>query len=207
MLLDFLVTVVFVFILSSLLLMLAHRPPFPETLNEEGNPDAIEQRPELEELAEAISQDEDLLAPPPPIEVPHVNLPGAKLGGGAAGELCSKTTGSIALKLVDTEDEKRKYNRRLRERRVSDDLMKDDKRLVQRRVWLRREEDRRGKRLLPIKDAADTLGVSVEQMYKWLDDTDVPFYQVTDGKRKAIRFEIGELLEWFSAFIPQDRKL
>ena len=208
MLLDFLVIVFFVFILSALLLTLASRPPLPETSNPALDPVAVDTHPELEkmeELAEAISQDKDLLTPSAPIQVPRMNLPGAKLGGGATDELCSKTTGTIVLDLAKAPGEKREYNRRLRDRRMSDDLLKEDRRMVQRRVWLRREEDRRGKRLLPIKDAADTLGVTVEQIYKWLDNTDIPFYQVTEGKRRAIRFEISELLEWYSTFTPENR--
>jgi len=71
---------------------------------------------------------------------------------------------------------------------------------------LRRQEDRRDKRLLSIKDAADTIGVSVEQVYKWLDDTDIPFYHVTEGRRKTISFDISELLEWYSTFVPENRR-
>lgn len=205
MLLDFLVMVIFVFLISALLLALTGRFPSPETPGRGQEPVVLERHQEMEhmeELAEVISQDDDLLTPSPPIQVPRMNLPGAKLGGGAMDEPCSKATGTIVLASPGMPGEKREYNRRLRDRRISNDLREEDRRMVQRRVWLRREEDRRGKRLLSIKDAADTLGVSVEQVYKWVDDTDIPFYHVTEGRRKTIRFDISELLEWYSTFVP-----
>ena len=208
MLLDFLAIMIFVFVLSALLLTLVNRPVIHEPPGHD--PIEVEQhqeKEELEELAEAISQDKELLEPSPRIQVPRMNLPDAKLGGGAAEESCSKATGTIVLALAEAPGERREYNRRLRDRRMSDDLAREDRRLVQRRVWLRREEDRQGKHLLPITDAADTLGVRVEQIYKWLDDTEIPFYQVTEGKRKAIRFEISELLEWYSTYIPENGRL
>lgn len=210
MLLYFLVMVFLVFIISGLLVALTGRSSVAEAPGSDRGAVALDRHQEtdqLEELAEVISQDDDLLTPSSPLQVPRMNLPGAKLGGGATDEPCSKATGTLILGSSEAAEERRQYNRRMRDRRVSNDLRKEDRRMIQRRVWLRREEDRRGKRLLPVKDAADTLGVTVEQVYKWLDDTDIPFYHVTEGKRKSIRFDIGELLEWFSAFAPEDRRI
>lgn len=203
MLLDFLAMIVFVFILSALVLTLAVRAPSSGSRSEAYNPVEPERRPELEgfeELAQMIDGDKDLLKPTPPVQVLHIPLPDAMLGGGAREEACSKATGTIILRLDEDPNEKREYNRRLRDRRMSDITADDERRIVQRRVWLRREEDRRSKTLLTVADAADTIGVPVERIYKWLDESDIPFYQVTEGKKKAIRFEIDELLQWYSAF-------
>lgn len=205
MLQDFLVIISFVFILSAIILALTTKAPsaLPQTRPRSDEGGAREM--ELEDLIELIHRDKVLTSPEPPVEVPHIELPGARLGGGAKGETCSKASFAITLKLNEDPNERRKYNRRLRDRRVADQPVEEDRRLIQRRVWLRREEDRRGKTLLSVTDAANTLGVTVEQIYKWLDDSDIPFYQVTEGKRKAIRFEINELVQWHSAFASQGR--
>ncbi len=203
MLLDFLAMVILVFILSALVIMLAVRAPSSGLQTEAYTPVEPEQHPEFEalgELAQMIEGDTDLFAPAPPVQVPHISLPDAILGGGANDEACSKAIGTIVLKVNEDPGERRKYNRRLRERRTSDIPTDEERRIVQRRVWLRRREDQRGKMLLTVADAADTIGVPVEQIYKWLDESDIPFYQVTEGKKKAIRFEIDELLQWYGAF-------
>ena len=44
------------------------------------------------------------------------------------------------------------------------------------------------------------MAVPVEKIYQWLDKTDIPFYQLTDGKEKKLRFEVNELLQWYSLF-------
>ncbi len=212
--LDFLFICFVVFVLSAFVLTLATRTTQPDSLGE-SSPAESEKVPEdrakhppfddLDEFVEAISRDKDFLAASPPIQIPAVDLPGAKLGGGASGEAYSKTTGELILTLNVSTDERRRYSRRMNDRRVSEASHKDERRMVQRRVWLRRDEDRRGKRMLNVSDAADTLGVPVERIYKWLDDTDIPFYQVTEGRKKAIRFEIDELLQWYSAFSANAR--
>ncbi|MBI5116342.1 helix-turn-helix domain-containing protein [Candidatus Poribacteria bacterium] len=216
MLVDFLFVSFSVFVLSAFVVMLAARSAAPDTSAQSGESREADQRlpfGELDELVEAISHDKDLLTPPSPVQIPSLALPGARLGGGAVRESYSKTTGEVVLKSTIDPGEKRRYNRRMNDRRATESRQKDERRIVQRRVWLRREEDRRGKRLLNVSDAADTIGVPVERIYKWLDETDIPFYQVTEGKKKAIRFEINELLQWYSAFTvsartsqPENRK-
>ncbi|UCD57852.1 MAG: helix-turn-helix domain-containing protein [Candidatus Hydrogenedentota bacterium] len=212
MLLDFLVIVFFVFVLGTIVLKLAVRSPSHNSPCEAPDPNRTEQLSEpeepkeLEELAEAISHDNNLLTPTAPVQVPHVDLPGVKLGGGALDEPCSKAVGTVTLKSDKDPNERRTYNRRLRDRREADTPPEKERRILQRRVWLRREEDRHGKQLLTIVDAADTLGVHVEQIYKWLDGTDIPFYQVTEGNRKAIRFDVNELLQWHSKIAPGSRE-
>ncbi len=199
--LDFVATLFFVFIVSALIMILgtktasfsAEESAFMSKMKESFEPG------DIEELAELISRDSNILKPAPPVEIPHVQLPGAKLGGGAADESCSKAAATIDIYLNEDPSERRKYNRRLQDRRISDQPIQDERRLIQRRIWLRREEDRKGKVLLNVTDAAQTLGVPIEQIYKWLDKSDIPFYQVTEGKRRAIRFEINELLQWHSA--------
>jgi hypothetical protein len=208
MLVDFLFVSVSVFVLGAVVLMLVARSAAPGMSARSGKPQEADQRlpfSEIDELVEAISRDKDLLTPPPPVQIPSMSLPGARLGGGAVRESYSKTTGEVVLKSAIDPDEKRRCNRRMNDRRSWESRQKDERRIVQRRVWLRREEDRRGKRLLNVSDAADTIGVPVERIYKWLDETDIPFYQVTEGKKKAIRFEINELLQWYSAFTASAR--
>ncbi|RJP73368.1 MAG: DNA-binding protein [Candidatus Abyssobacteria bacterium SURF_17] len=204
---DFLLIVLFVFILSALILMFVSRTPQPEEPALSTNEDDLIEKHErhrgfdnLDELVEAISHDKELLAPASPPEVPRIPLRNAKLGGGATDEMRSKTCGVIALRTNENPNEQRRYNRRLSDRRRSEAAVDEERRIVQRRVWLRRKEDFVGKTLLTVSDAADTLGVPVERIYKWLDESDIPFYQLTEGKRKAIRFEINELLQWFSTF-------
>jgi excisionase family DNA binding protein len=68
-------------------------------------------------------------------------------------------------------------------------------------VWLRRNEDYINKKLVSVQEAADTLETTTEQIYKWLGNSDIPFYQVSEGKRKVIRFEIDELLQWHSTCV------
>lgn len=203
-LLTFVVIAVFIFILSPLVLLLMIRTPPMEIADQDREVSNSDERSDAEmlgDLAEEISGDEELLAAVTPLQVPHLDLPGALLGGGAKEEACSKVSGSIVLDRIEDPNEKREYNRRMRDRRSTDDSpAEEEQRMVQRRVWLRREEDQRGKQLLNVTDAADTLGVTIEQIYKWLDKADIPFYQVTEGKRKAIRFDVNELLKWHSSF-------
>ncbi|RJP17069.1 MAG: hypothetical protein C4520_17865 [Candidatus Abyssobacteria bacterium SURF_5] len=204
--LEFLVILLFVFILGALVMALGTRAapiPFEEFAIED---DPMPPEPSLEELVDIITEDEDLLRPAPPVRVPHRELPGARLGGGAVDEMQSKACVTVALALQEDASERRKYNRRLGDRRFEDHPVEGERRLIQRRIWLRRKEDRRGKVLLNITDAAHTLGVTIEQVYKWLDSTDIPFCQVTDGKRKAIRFEVNELMQWHSKFAARSRK-
>jgi excisionase family DNA binding protein len=91
----------------------------------------------------------------------------------------------------------------MRDRRVTDVSVEKERRMVGRRVWLRRKEDYQNMKLLTVTEAAETLETSIEQIYKWLGDADIPFYQITEGKRKVIRFEINELLQWYSAFMTK----
>jgi len=206
-LLEFLTSTVFVFILSVFFLLLMARSPSLGLAGQ--NPESKpEEQPEqsggIEDLAEEIECDEELRAVVTPVDIPHIDLPGALAGGGATHEACSKAAGQIAVQESDVPDDGRAYNRRLKDRRSSDVSVDNDQRTVERRIWLRRGEDKAGKRLLTITDAADTLGVKVEQIYKWRDKADIPFYHVTDGKKKAIRFEIDELLSWYSEFISSN---
>jgi len=194
---EFVMILLFVSVLSLLIMMLGTRPAQQDVSLTENTMDQNFLQPEdMEELADLISRDTDLLKQAPSIVVPHINLPGAQLGGGAAEQACSKTIASLTFSLNEDPSERRKYNRRLQDRRDTGLPVEEDRRLIQRRIWLRREEDRKGKTLLNITDAANTVGVSIEQLYKWLDNSDIPFYQVTEGKRRAIRFEINELLQW-----------
>ncbi len=206
-LLEFLTSTVFVFILSVFFLLLMARSPSlgPADQNPESD---REEQPEqsggIEDLAKEIERDEELRAVVTPVEIPHIDLPGALAGGGATHEACSKAAGQIAVQEGGVPDDGRTYSRRLKDRRSSDFPVDDDQRTVERRIWLRRDEDKAGKRLLNVADAADMLGVKVEQIYKWLDKADIPFYHVTDGKKKAIRFEVDELLSWYSEFISSN---
>jgi hypothetical protein len=205
MLLDFLAILIFGFVLGALILTLGPKEDEPslQELEQLDDTPSMPDEPcpdDFQSLADMISQDKDLLKPAPPVKVPHISLPGAKIGGGAVDETCSKATATISIVLEEDASERRKYNRRMQDRRIHQHPVEDERRLIQRRVWLRREEDCKGKVLLNITDAADTLGVSIEQMYKWLDNSDIPFYQVTEGKRRALRFEINELLHWHGNF-------
>jgi excisionase family DNA binding protein len=154
----------------------------------------------LEELVETIESDEELLAAPTPLQIPHIELPGALAGGGATEQPYCKASGTIILKTDKDPKEKRRFNRRLKDRRSSETPVGEDRRIVERRIWLRREEDRHGKKLLTVTDAADMLGAPIEQIYRWLEKTDIPFYQVTDGKEKKLRFDVDELFQWYSLF-------
>lgn len=159
----------------------------------------------LEDLIEAIENDADLQESMTPLKVPHLDLPGALAGGGATDEACCRATGTIIIETDKNPDEHREYNRRMRDRRFTDTPVDSERRILDRRVWLRRKEDQQGKKLLNITDAADTLGVPVERIHQWLGKTDIPFYYVTDGKDKAMRFEINELLHWYSTFCSSQR--
>jgi excisionase family DNA binding protein len=162
----------------------------------------------MEELADEIHNDEQLLAEAATINVPHIELPGAHAGGGATSENSCKVSGVITLDVGDDEDEKRKYNRRLKDRRCAEIAFDDeDKRVLGRRVLFRRQEDLHGKRLIDVTEAADTLGVPVERIYRWLDKTDIPFCKVNEGKNEKLRFEASDLLRWYGDFSPgQDRQ-
>lgn len=200
---NFLIAVFLVFLLSSILMLLTVRRAASGSLEEQSESDSSEECPSsdvLDELAEAIENDEDLLTVVTPLKVPHIDLPGTLAGGGATEQACCKANGVILLDSDEDPNEKRKFNRRLRDRRSSETPVDEDRRMLERRVWLRRREDYAGKKLLNVTDAADTLGVPVEQIYQWLDKTDIPFYHITEGKSKAIRFEINELLHWYSIF-------
>jgi excisionase family DNA binding protein len=202
---DFTVIILFGFILSWFALLLATRLPSPDTISryyyEAGSVEESADPGESEEPVEEIESEEQTLPLASSVQVPHIDLQGVLAGGGATDEACAKASGSILLKASGDPNDMRRYNRRLSDRRASVAPVGEDRRTVQRRVWLRREEDRRGKKLLTVSDAADTLGVPVEQIYKWLDRADIPFYQVTEGKKKAIRFEIDELLQWYGTFV------
>jgi excisionase family DNA binding protein len=195
----------FGFFLSWLALLLATRSPSPDTISryyyEAGSVEECADPGESEEPVEEIESEEQTLPLASSVQVPHIDLQGVLAGGGVTNEACAKASGSILLKASGDPNDMRRYNRRLSDRRASAAPVGEDQRIVQRRVWLRREEDRRGKKLLTVTDAADTLGVPVEKIYKWLDQADIPFYQVTEGKKKAIRFEIDELLQWYSTFV------
>ena len=200
---SFLVAVFVVFFMGGVFTLLADRPGAADPMGGTFGPGADEESPlsdVLEELAEKIEQDEELLSAVTPLKVPHIELPGALAGGGATAQSFSKAAGVISLDVDDSPDENREYDRRMTDRRASEVGVDQDRRIVERRIWLRRKEDEKGKRLLTITDAADTLGVPVERIYQWLDKTDIPFYQTMDGKNKAIRFDIDELLQWYSAF-------
>jgi len=160
----------------------------------------------LEELVGMIERDKELQESVTPLKVPHIDLPGALVGGGATEQACCAATGVIEIKTDGNPGEKREYNRRMRDRRSTDTSVDEERRILDRRVWLRREEDQAGKKLLNLTDAADTLGVPVERIHQWLGKTDIPFYYVTDGKNKAMRFEINELLHWYSLFCSSQRQ-
>jgi PTS system nitrogen regulatory IIA component len=49
--------------------------------------------------------------------------------------------------------------------------------------------------LLTVRDAAKLLGKPEQQLYRWVDDGDIPFHKVND----QIRFHRAELLEWATA--------
>jgi len=200
---SFLVAICFVFTLSGILMLFNTKSSSSGVPDEDPEPEASEQPypiEELEELVDEIERDQALQVSLAPVKVPHIDLPGALSGGGVKEEACSKVSGVISLKAGENPDERRQYNRRLSDRRSLDVAVDDDRRIVDRRIWLRRREDFQGKQLLTVTDAADTLGIPIEQLYRWLDGTDIPFYQVTDGKKKAIRFEINELLQWYGEF-------
>ena len=202
---DFTVIILFGFLLSWFALLLATRSPSPDTISqyyyEAGSVEELANPGESEEPVEEIEPEEQAPPSASSAQVPHIDLQGILTGGGVTNEACAKASGSILLKTNDDPEDRRRYNRRLSDRRASAASVGEDRRIVQRRVWLRREEDRRGKKLLTVSDASETLGVPIEQIYKWLDRADIPFYQVTEGKKKAIRFEIDELLEWYSTFV------
>jgi excisionase family DNA binding protein len=204
---DFLFIVMSTFILSAFALLLTAKSSHPDQPDAGSGGENLDDFPNeegWEELAERMAEDELLREQAPPVHVDHLDIPGARLGGGAKEENRSKTVGAISLALREPPDEKRKYNRRLRERRVEDVPVAKDRRMMERRVWLRRKEDYQERKLLTVSEAASTLEISVEQIYKWLGDSDVPFYQITEGNRKVIRFEINELLQWYNTFISRD---
>ena len=206
---SFLVAVIVGFVMSAVFTLIAVMTTSADPTEEGSKPYADEEsssRGELEELVEEIERDEELLSSVAPLKVPHLELPGALAGGGAIEQACSKATGVIVLNVDENPDENREFNRRLKERRSSEISVDEDRRMVERRIWLRRQEDQKDRQLLSVTDAADTLGVPIERIYQWLDKADIPFYQVTDGKNKAIRFEINELLQWYSAFCSSEGK-
>jgi PTS system nitrogen regulatory IIA component len=49
--------------------------------------------------------------------------------------------------------------------------------------------------LLTVRDAAKLLGKSEQQIYRWVDDGEIPFHKVNE----QIRFHRAELLEWATA--------
>jgi PTS system nitrogen regulatory IIA component len=49
--------------------------------------------------------------------------------------------------------------------------------------------------LLTVRDAAKLLGKSEQQIYRWVDDGEIPFQKVSE----QIRFHRAELLEWATA--------
>jgi PTS system nitrogen regulatory IIA component len=49
--------------------------------------------------------------------------------------------------------------------------------------------------LLTVRDAAKLLGKSEQQIYRWVDDGEIPFHRVNEH----IRFHRAELLEWATA--------
>ncbi len=204
---DFLLMIVSVLFLSAFALLLSVRispRDAPDCALTGVDADHVSEPGTFEQPAEEPAEVESIPAPESFLQFPHMRLPGAKLGGGATEENFSKIIGTIAVSLKGGPDEKRKYNRRMRERREEDTPVEKEKRLVQRRVWLRREEDHSKMKLLTVPEAADTLETSVEQIYKWLGNADIPFYQVTDGKRRMIRFEINELLQWYNTFVMRN---
>lgn len=204
---DFVVIIVSVLFLSAFALLLTIRisprdtPDYGLTVNDA---DQVSEPEKPADMTEKLIEHEPPPAPSPLLQVPHMSLPGAKLGGGAKEENFSKAVGAMSLSLKGGPNEKRKYNRRMRDRRESDIPIDNEKRLVQRRVWLRREEDHSKMKLLTVSEAADTLETSVEQIYKWLGNADIPFYQITEGKRRVIRFEINELLQWYNTFVMRN---
>ncbi|MGZ6096507.1 MAG: helix-turn-helix domain-containing protein, partial [Polyangiales bacterium] len=49
--------------------------------------------------------------------------------------------------------------------------------------------------LLTVRDAAKLLRTAESQIYRWVDDGDIPFQRVNE----QIRFHRAELLEWATA--------
>jgi hypothetical protein len=197
-------------ILSLIFMLLISRFGSSDSLFEQFESESLDEEPYvpggLEELVEVIEHDAELQESVTPLKVPHIDLPGALAGGGATDEACCSASGVILIEANENPDERREYNRRMRDRRSADTPVDDEHRILDRRVWLRRKEDQIGKKLLNVTDAADTLGVPVERIHQWLGKTDIPFYYVTDGKEKAMRFEINELLHWYSAFCSSQNK-
>ncbi|GAB4342060.1 MAG: hypothetical protein Kow0099_19260 [Candidatus Abyssubacteria bacterium] len=204
-LLEFFFMFVFGLLLSALIFTFAIRSSSEHAHDAPDEKNPQDRDPDFEDLVDMIEKDRESFKPPATESIPHKMLQGAILGGGAADQSHSKASGTLEWQLIEDPNERRKYNRRMGERRRADQPVGDERRLIQRRVWLRRAEDRRGKKLLTVTDAAGTLGVPVEQIYKWLDESDIPFYQITEGKRKAIRFEINELIQWHRAFMTAAR--
>jgi excisionase family DNA binding protein len=209
---SFLVAVVFVFTVSGLLMLLTARPASSGTSSEPSESDNAAQEPlyfeDMEEQADEIDYAEQPLAEVAAVKVPHIELPGAHAGGGATAQHSCKISGIITLDEDEDPDEKRKYNRRLKDRRCAEIAFDDeDKRVLGRRALFRRQEDHQGKRLIEVTEAADMLGVPVERIYRWLDKTDIPFCKISEGKNEKLRFEVSDLLRWYGDFSPgQDRR-
>ena len=75
-------------------------------------------------------------------------------------------------------------------------LQGEDRRLIRRRVWLRRSEDEAQYDLVDIAEAAQLLATNSDEIEKWVRTADLPFYMVTRGANREVRFDRHELLGW-----------
>lgn len=74
-----------------------------------------------------------------------------------------------------------------------------ERRLAQRRVWLRRAEDQAEHDLVDIHEAARILSATPDTIEKWILNADLPFYMVSKGAMREKRFDRIELLGWLGA--------
>lgn len=74
-----------------------------------------------------------------------------------------------------------------------------ERRLAQRRVWLRRTEDQAGLDLVDIHEAAHMLSTTPAVIERWVQTADMPFYMVSKGAIREMQFDRIELLAWIGA--------
>jgi len=146
---------------------------------------------------------------------PRTNLPTVEVQpdnertykGGAAGPAmnvyCSGTvdTNAEPYKWVDRRTATRRTSTGRRESDEQTNPGKrsrstDDRRLSRRRVWLRRSEDEAQFELGDIDEAARVLATNPDEIEKWIRTADLPFYMVTRGANRELRFDRHELLGW-----------
>lgn len=72
----------------------------------------------------------------------------------------------------------------------------EERRMTQRRVWLRRAEDQEGLDLVDIHEAARMLATTPAEIERWIRTADLPFYMVSVGAVREMRFDRVELMGW-----------